>query len=50
MVKVIFNSKNLYVRLPKEVVRAAGINQGDEMLIQYNKESETIIAKRLEKI
>ncbi len=49
MVKVIINSGNLYVRLPKEVVSAAGIKKGDEMLVQYSRESEMITAKVLEK-
>jgi antitoxin component of MazEF toxin-antitoxin module len=49
MVKIIHNSGNLYVRIPKEIISASGFKQGDELLIQYSRESEMITAKRLEK-
>jgi bifunctional DNA-binding transcriptional regulator/antitoxin component of YhaV-PrlF toxin-antitoxin module len=47
MVKVILNSGNLYVRIPKEVKIVSGIEKGNEVIIQYNKESEQIIIKKI---
>jgi len=47
MVKVIQNSGNLYVRIPKEVKIVSGIEKGNEVIIQYNKETEHIQIKKI---
>lgn len=47
MVKVILNSGNLYVRIPKEVRTVSGIEKGNEVIIQYNKETEHITIKKI---
>ena len=47
MVKILINGKNNYVRIPKEVKIVAGIQTGDEVLVQYNKETEQITIKKI---
>lgn len=47
MVKVIKNGSNLYCRLPKEIVKVAGLGQGQEVLVQYSRETEQITIKKI---
>lgn len=47
MVKIIKNGKNCYVRIPKEIKLVSGIETGNEVLIQYSKETEQITIKKI---
>ncbi|VVB76449.1 Uncharacterised protein [uncultured archaeon] len=47
MVKIIKNGKNIYVRIPKEVTIVSGFQAGNEVIIQYNKETEQITLKKI---
>ncbi|MFH1255773.1 MAG: hypothetical protein V1494_00635 [Candidatus Diapherotrites archaeon] len=47
MVKLIKNGKNLYCRIPREVVQAAGLTKETQLLVNYDRISGRIILEKI---
>lgn len=47
MPRFIKNGKNLYLRIPTEVVKAHGLQQGQEMLVNSDRISGKIILEKI---